>query len=141
MHIYLTKIAAQGELDLIDRFFHPELIDEAAIAFGGPEGIKGLYGHVIGFRRNIGNATIGIQNIIGNEAQVMAQWSFTGTHDGPWLNQAPTNKPISGTVFSYFTLSEGLVIRYRLWLCARFEDLIVFDSSKPLPENLKPKQK
>ena len=134
IHTYLTDIAVAGNLGLIDELFHPDLVDEAAIAFGGPHGRKGLNGHVIGFRKHITNPTVTIENIIGNDDQVMAQWSFSGIHDGPWLNQPPTHQEISGTVFSYFTVKNGLVTRYRLWLCAKFDRVVTYDSSLPLDQ-------
>ncbi len=61
----------------------------------------------------------------------MAQWSFTGRHTGPWLGRAPTGQEISGTVFSFFDLVDGRISRYRVWLCALFDEPVVFDSSRP----------
>ena len=61
----------------------------------------------------------------------MAQWTFTGTHDGPWLGRPPTGELIRCTVFSFFTLRDGRIAHYRLWLAAEFPELVVFDSSRP----------
>ena len=62
---------------------------------------------------------------------MMAHWSFTGRHSGPWLGRTPTNEMISANVFSFFTLKEGLISRYRLWMCAEMEEVVIFDSSDP----------
>ncbi len=131
MQTYLNDIVSGGQLELIDELFHPDMIDEAAIAFGGPTGRAGLVGHVKGFRRHIGNLEMTIKEIVAGSDQVMAEWSFTGTHDGPWLGRQPTHERISGTVFSYFTLGDGQVVRYRLWLYASLDEPVVFDSSRP----------
>ena len=64
-----------------------------------------------------------------NDDSVMAWWSFTGTHEGPWLGQPPTDEPIEGTVFSLFELTGGRISRYRLWLHAGFQEPMVLDTS------------
>lgn len=130
MEIYLIEVVANGRLDLIEDLFHGDVIDEAALAFGGRRGIEGLRAHVVGFRRNVGSLAITIDRVVAAADEVMAQWSFSGTHDGPWLNRAPTGAPISGTVFSFFDLRDGRVSRYHLWLHAQFDESVVFDSSK-----------
>lgn len=132
MEIYLTEVAAKGRLELIEAIAHPDMIDEANQAFGGPPGRDGLVAHVKGFRRYIGSPEYKIHQVVAGRDDVMAQWTFTGTHDGPWLGQPPTGNEISGTVFSFFTLTDGLISRYRLWLCAQFDKLVVFDSSNPV---------
>jgi predicted ester cyclase len=64
--------------------------------------------------------------------EVTAQWSFTGTHVGPWLGVPPTGEPIDGTVFSYFDLVGGRISRYGVWLHARLAETVVFDSANPV---------
>ena len=131
MQTYLSEIVAEGRLELIDDLFHEDMIDEAAQAFGGPPGRAGLVSHVKGFRRHIGHLHIVINQIVADTDTVMAQWSFSGIHDGPWLGRTPTHGPVNGTVFSYFTLKQGRVSRYRLWLYAELDEPVVFDSADP----------
>ena len=131
MHTYLEEVARKGRVELIEQIAHEDMVDEANVAFGGPPGRAGLVAHVKGFRKHVTDADLSVHKIVGSDREVMAWWSFTGMHTGPWLGQSPTNKPISGTVFSFFTLEDGLIARYRLWLRADFEPPIVFDTSDP----------
>ena len=131
MEVYLTEVAAKGRVELIEQLAHPDMVDEANQAFGGPPGRDGLIAHVTGFRRHVGNLEITIDQIVPGDDEVMAQWSFTGTHDGPWLGRPPTGSEISGTVFSFFSLEAGRISRYRLWLAAIFDEPVIFDSSNP----------
>ncbi len=131
MELYLTEVGTNGRLDLIDEIAHEDMVDEANQAFGGPPGRAGLVAHVKGFQRNVGNLRTTIHRIVAGDDEVMAHWSFTGTHDGPWLDRPPTGQEISGTVFSFFTLTDGLISHYRLWLVAQFDELVIFDSSAP----------
>lgn len=131
MHTYLTEIAIKGRLDLISEIAHPDMVDEANQAFGGPPGRAGLEAHIRGFTRAFDDLETTIHRIVAQEDAVMAWWEFTGTHVGPWLNRAPTHGPLSGTVFSFFTLEHGKISHYRLWLCAMFDPPVVFDSSRP----------
>lgn len=130
MRTYLENVVGEGRLDLIDELADPDMVDEANQAFGGPPGRQGLVEHVVGFRRNVGHLEVTIDKVIGNEREVMGWWSFTGTHDGPWLGRTPTGEPISGTVFSFFELVDGRIGRYRVWMHARLAEPVVLDTSR-----------
>lgn len=135
METYLSEVVAAGRLELIEELARPDMVDEANQAFGGPPGRDGLVAHVVGFRRNVGDLDVTINRIVAGTDEVMAWWSFTGTHAGPWLGRKPTGDALSGDAFSFFELVDGQVSRYRVWLCAMFEKPVIFDSSRPaLPE-------
>jgi len=130
--VYLGQVVARGRLELIDELAHPDMVDEANQAFGGPSGRDGLVAHVVGFRRNVGDLEVSVERVVAAEDEVMAWWTFTGVHRGPWLNKPPTGEPISGTVFSFFELEDGLIRRYRVWLHAALAEAVIFDSSRPV---------
>ena len=132
METYLLEVVVNGRLGLIEELALPDMVDEANQAFGGPPGRDGLVAHVVGFRRNVGNLRLVIDRIVAGTDEVMAWWSFTGTHLGPWLGRAPTGQEISGTAFSFFDLVDGRISRYRVWLYAMFDEPVVFDSSRPV---------
>lgn len=132
METYLQEVCVEGRLELIEALAQPDMVDEANQAFGGPPGREGLVAHVVGFRRNIGDPRISIERIVAGQNEVMAHWSFTGSHIGPWLGKTPTGQEISATVFSFFDLADGRIARYRVWLCAQFDEPVVFDSSRPV---------
>lgn len=133
MEKYLLEVVANGRLDLIEDLALPDMVDEANQAFGGPAGRNGLVAHVVGFRRNVGQLRLDIGRIVAGADDVMAWWSFTGVHLGPWLGRAPTGEEISGTAFSFFDLVDDRISRYRVWLHAVLDEPIVFDSSRPIP--------
>ena len=130
MRTYLEQVARAGRLDLIETIAHADMVDEANLAFGGPPGRDGLIAHVRGFRKHVSNCTITIHEIVGSDAEVMAWWSFTGTHTGPWLGVPATDEVIHGDVFSFFALRDGLIQRYRLWLHSTLASGVTFDSSR-----------
>ena len=131
MKTYLIEVGQKGRLDLIKTIAQPDMIDEANRAFGGPVGRDGLIAHVKTFRSQIAELNLEIKQIVGNENEVMAHWSFTGIHKGPWLRREPTGKEVSADVFSFFTLKDGLISYYRLWLNAMIDKPVIFDSSCP----------
>ena len=73
--------------ELIAELAQPDMVDEANQAFGGPPGRDGLIAHAKGFRRHIGALKVTIDQIVAGNDEVMAQWSFTGSHIGPWMGQ------------------------------------------------------
>jgi steroid delta-isomerase-like uncharacterized protein len=127
---YLDEVVQNGRLELIEELAHADVVDEANTAFGGPPGRAGLVAHVKGFRRHIGEVDLTINRIVGDDTSVMAWWSFTGIHRGPWLDRPPTGQPIEATVFSFFDLVDGRISRYRLWLHAGFDEPVIFDTSR-----------
>ena len=131
METYLMEVGQNGRLDLIKTIAQPDMIDEANRAFGGPVGQDGLIAHVKAFRSHIGDLKLEIKQIVGNENEVMAHWFFTGIHRGAWLTLEATGKKVSANVFSFFTLKDGLISHYRLWLCAMIDGPVIFDSSRP----------
>lgn len=131
MRTYLEEVVANGRLELIEELAHPDMVDEANQAFGGPPGRDGLVAHVKGFVRNIDDLHLTIERIVAGDQSVMAWWSFTGTHAGPWLGRPPTDEPLSATVFSFFDVVDGRISRYRLWLHAAFDQPVIFDTTRP----------
>lgn len=130
MRSHLVDVAQHGRLELIDELAHPDMVDEANRVFDGPPGVAGLRAHVAGFRRHITDVDLTIHRVVPGADEVMAWWSFTGIHRGPWLDHEATNAPVTATVFSFFDLVDGRISRYRLWLHALFSDgAVVFDSS------------
>ena len=128
MRSFIEDVVTNGQLHLIDELAHPDMVDEANQAFGGPPGRDGLVAHVIGFRKNISQPQIEIRAVVGSDSQVMAWWSFSGIHSGPWLGIKPTNEAFTAEVFSFFSLREGRIERYRLWLHAALNPPVTFDS-------------
>ena len=128
MRTFLEEVVTNGRLDLIETLAHSDVLDEANRAFGGPPGRAGLIAHVKGFRKNIGEPKIEIREIVGNDNQVMAWWSFSGIHSGPWLGIKATNQTFTAEVFSFFNLRDGRIDRYRLWLRADLDPPVTFDS-------------
>ncbi len=129
MRTYLVEVALGGRTDLIDELALPDMVDEANQAFGGPPGRAGLVAHVVGFRRNIADVELTIHQVVGGDDQVMAWWSFTGTHVGPWLAVPATGGPVTATVFSFFDLVGGRISRYRLWLHTDLDGGMVLDTA------------
>ena len=131
MRTFLNDVVARGRLELIDELATPDMVDEVNRAFGGPPGRAGLVAHAKGFRRNIGDPQITIERIVAGDDAVMAWWTFTGLHTGPWLGRPPTGNRIRATVFSFFDLVDSRIDRYRLFLQAEFPESVIVDTSRP----------
>ncbi len=126
---FLEEVVAQGRLELIEDLATADIVDEANQAFGGPPGRAGLVAHVKGFRRNVNELQVTIERIVAGAEAVMAWWTFTGLHSGPWLGRDPTGNRIRGSVFSFFDLRDGRIDRYRLFLHAELPESVIVDTS------------
>lgn len=138
MRTYLEDVVGRGRLELIEQLADPAMVDEANEAFGGPPGRAGLLAHVKGFRRHVTELRVEVRRIVAGDDTVMAWWSFTGLHSGPWLGRPPSGKPIRGSVFSFFDLVDGRIGRYRLFMVAELPEPVVIDTSRPGPGTTSP---
>jgi steroid delta-isomerase-like uncharacterized protein len=97
----------EGNLDLIDELYAPEYvrhnvdIQEDNV---GPDGLKEIGTAVLtGFPDYYGT----IDEILVAGDKVVYRWTVTGTQTGPYMDQAPTGKPLRVSGVSIVQVAEG----------------------------------
>ena len=112
-------------LETVARFFHdvygdgqlriiPEIVD-ASHRFhvpspsGSTDGIAGVTKRVEMFRTAFPDLEFAIEEMIDEGGLVAARWTFSGTHEGPFLGVEPTGKRISVSGLSMARLADGKI--------------------------------
>lgn len=125
MRTYLEEVVANERLDLIPEIAGESMVDESAEASGRDE----LVAHVKGFHEVLTDHTITIRKIMATETEVMAWWTAEGTHVGDLLGVDPTGRRVAGHAFSFFSISDGRISRYRFFVMVDFEPPVYYDST------------
>ena len=94
---YIEEVINQGNLELIDTFFAPDMRDRVKgflTASGDP----------------FADGREEIQDLIAEGNMVMARWIFRGTHQGEFLGIAPTGKQIEITGYGTYRLENEQIV-------------------------------
>lgn len=127
MRIYLEDIAVHERVDLIAEIAHEDMVDE----FSEEPGRDALVAHVQGFHAAFVERTITIRKIIANEGEVMAWWTAEGLPVDEMFGVEPTGGRVTAHAFSFFTITEGKISRYRGFVVADFAPPTVYFDSTP----------
>jgi predicted ester cyclase len=134
MRTYLEDIAANERIDLIAEIAHEDMVDE----FSDEPGRDALVAHVKGFHESLVDRTITIRKIIATEDEVMAWWTAEGLPVDEMFGVEPNGGRVWAHAFSFFTITDGRISRYRGFVVADFGPPITyFDTTTaehiPLP--------
>ena len=103
-------------INTADEKLAEELVDSRASFYtpANPEplyGGKGYLSVVHWMRKGFSDVQWHITDMIAGEDKVAVKWNLTGTHDGEFLGNKPTNKKISVCVMNFYYFNkEGKVI-------------------------------
>jgi hypothetical protein len=121
MRTYLEEVVANERLELIPEIANESMVDEASALQGGPPGRDGLVAHVQVFHNAMLDRTITIRKIMATDDEVMAWWTGEGTVD--------TGQKLTGYAFSFFTITDRKISRYRLFSVFASDPPTYFDST------------
>jgi steroid delta-isomerase-like uncharacterized protein len=128
MRTYLEEVAAKERLDLIPEIAAENMVDEAT-AEAGPLGREGLVAHVMDFHAAFPDRTITIRKILANDDEVMAWWTLEGTPVTEFVGVPPTGKRVFGHAFSFISITDGRISRYRLFAHVGFDTPVGVDTT------------
>jgi predicted ester cyclase len=94
---YIEEVINQGNLDLIDTFFAPEMRER-------------VRGFLTGGGDPFPDGREEIQDLVAEGNMVMARWIFRGTHQGEFLGIAPTWKPVEITGYGTYRLENEQIV-------------------------------
>ncbi len=96
-----------GNLELISEIIPPNHVHHApGLSASGPEGMKQLVGM---FRAAFPDIRLTIEDQIAEGDKVVIRWTTRGTHRGPLMGIAPTNKAVTVTGIDIYRFANGMV--------------------------------
>lgn len=106
---YFDEILTAGRLETIDELMHPAFIFRIPDI---PQDIRGIDSYKDFVRRvhtAFPDAVFTPERIIAEETRAAARWTFSGTHQGPFLGVAPTHRAVTDQGIDIFHFADDLI--------------------------------
>ena len=107
---FYEEVWARGNLDVADEVFADEYVRHdfrGGEPEPGPEGQKRIAGD---FRAAFPDLRWEIDFLVGEGDMVVARWTASGTHDGPWAGVTPTGRSMRLSGINVFRFADGKVV-------------------------------
>ena len=91
---FIDQLFTQGNLDAVDLYLHPNLINHDAPFPGAPDGPEGMRQAAGMFRQAIPDWHSEVEELIGEGDLVVERFIASGTHRGELMGVSPTGKVI-----------------------------------------------
>lgn len=97
-----------SELVADDVVNHNPLSDES-LTPGEARGFEGFKRHVELAHEGMPDASVTIEELIGEDDMVAVRFTFEGTHDGPFAGLEPTGRSVSLSNIGLFRIDDGKI--------------------------------
>lgn len=98
-----------GNMDLID-----DVVAADFVGARGDVGPSAFAAALVGLRKAFPDIRYTVEDLIEEGDRVAIRWTWTGTHQGPFLGFAPSEKRISASGMALYQLRDGKIARQ--WL-------------------------
>ena len=100
----------KGDLDVIDDVFADDYVRHdlrPGVPPPGPEGMKRI---TADFRAAFPDLWFEVDILLGEDDFVVARWTASGTHTGPWGDVSPTGRTATFSGVNIFRFVDGKVV-------------------------------
>src|SRR5271154_1943132 len=91
---FIEEVLNQGRLDVADRFFWEDMVEQAPFPGQGP-GVEGLKDVLRMMRAGFSDIHWTIEELIEEEDKVVTRFIWTGPHDGSFMGVPASGKKVS----------------------------------------------
>ena len=99
-------------LDALDELFDAAVVDRSVAKAEEQVGLEGFKQRIAGHHRGVSDLRMSIHELVENDTSIAFRWSFTGTHDGPWLGRQPTGRSFTLNGMNLERLDGGRVVEH-----------------------------
>lgn len=100
---FIERVLNQGDIEATTNYFWPDVVEEVPLPGQGP-GLAGLKEVLRGLRTSFPDLKWVVEEQIEEGDTVVTRFTWTGTHQGPFLGISPTGRFVSvwGMVIDHF---------------------------------------
>ena len=106
---FYEEVWDRGNLDVVDEVFAPDCVRHDLRPTTVPAGPEGQRQVAAAFRKAFPDLRFDAELVLGEGDYVVARWTATGTHTGPWGGVAPTGRAVRYTGVNIFRFADGRV--------------------------------
>ncbi|MGE5156448.1 MAG: ester cyclase [Betaproteobacteria bacterium] len=107
---FITDLFTRGDLTAVDRFLDPAFVNHDPPFPGAPAGPEGMRHAAAMFRAALPDWHSDVIQAIAEDDLVVENFVARGTHRGPLMGAAPTNREIALAGINIFRLKDGLIV-------------------------------
>jgi steroid delta-isomerase-like uncharacterized protein len=135
IHRVLDEAFNQGNLAVVDELVAPNGISHH-LSWGVPANRMGLKQLIAMFRMAFPDLRCTVDDEIIQDDKIAAHWTMRGTHNGLFLGNSPTNKPIVVQGLIYARIESGQIMES--WIMADQMEMLQQLGFVPPPRSLSP---
>lgn len=100
---FIERVLNQGDIEATTNYFWPDVVEEVPLPGQGP-GLDGLKEVLRGLRVSFPDLKWIVEEQIEEGDKVVTRFTWTGTHQGPFLGISPTGRFVTvwGVVIDHF---------------------------------------
>jgi predicted ester cyclase len=107
---FITDLFTRGDLTAVDRFLDPAFVNHDPPFPGAPDGPEGMRHAAAMFRAALPDWHSDVIQTIAEDDLVVENFVARGTHRGPLMGAAPTNREIALAGINIFRLKDGRIV-------------------------------
>jgi predicted ester cyclase len=106
---FYEDVMNRGDADLLDEIMVEDFVDHGEALFGSPRGRETLKNGVRGARGVLPDLQVTLHEVIAEGDLVGVRGTMRCTHQGPFLNVAPTGHELSWLGLAMFRVVDGRI--------------------------------
>jgi steroid delta-isomerase-like uncharacterized protein len=107
---FIQELFTKGDLDAVDRYLHPGVVNHDPPFPGAPDGLEGMRHAARVFRAALPDWHSDIEQLIGEGDTVVERFAASGTHRGELMGVPPTGKVLTLRGIQIFRIENGLIV-------------------------------
>ena len=107
---FIQELFTKGDLDAVDRYVSPGLVNHDPPFPGAPEGPEGMRQAAALFRQALPDWHSDLHQLVAEDDIVVERFTASGTHQGELMGVPGTGKTITLPGINIFRISEGKIV-------------------------------
>ncbi|MDX6307803.1 MAG: hypothetical protein QOI06_849 [Nocardioidaceae bacterium] len=110
VHDFIQALFTKGDLDAVDRYLDPKLVNHDPPFPGAPEGPDGMRTAAAMFRQASPDWHSEVEELVGEGDLVVERFTASGTHTGELMGVPPTGRTLVLQGMQIFRIQDGKIV-------------------------------
>jgi steroid delta-isomerase-like uncharacterized protein len=107
---FIRELFTQGDLEAVDRYLDPDMVNHDLPFPGAPEGPAGMRHAAAMFRKALPDWHSDVEQLVAEGDLVVERFTASGTHSGELMGVAPTGRVLRLRGIQMFRVRHGRIV-------------------------------
>ena len=107
---FIRELFTEGDLDAVDRYLSPALVNHDPPFPGAPEGPEGMRAAAAAFRAALPNWHSEVEALVAEGDLVVERFTASGTHRGELMGVQPSGETLTLRGIQMFRIEQGTIV-------------------------------